>query len=236
MLIAEGRSSHGQGSSERREASPEASNVSSPHQNDYADRHHHDHGGHRHAQRGGIGRLLASVFTRHSHDAPEAVDTALETSAEGLRALKISLAALALTALVQLGVVMVSGSVALFADTVHNFADALTAVPLGVAFWLGRRPATRRYTYGYGRAEDLAGIFIVATIALSAAVAGCGRPARPPSRRAQRRMGDRRGPHGCDRQRACRRLPRPPDEGSAQPRSSPTSSTLAPTGSPASPW
>lgn len=79
MLIAEARSSHGQGSSERREASPEASNVSSPHQNDYADRHHHDHGGHRHAQRGGIGRLLASVFTRHSHDAPEAVDTALET-------------------------------------------------------------------------------------------------------------------------------------------------------------
>jgi cation diffusion facilitator family transporter len=62
--------------------------------------------------------------------------------------------------------------VALLADTIHNFSDALTAIPLGVAFWLGRRPPDRRYTYGYGRAEDLAGIFIVTMIALSAAVAG----------------------------------------------------------------
>jgi cation diffusion facilitator family transporter len=66
---------------------------------------------------------------------------------------------------------MASGSVALLADTIHNFADALTAVPLGLAFWIGRRPPTRRYTYGYGRAEDLAGVFIVAMIALSAALA-----------------------------------------------------------------
>ena len=55
-----------------------------------------------------------------------------------------------------------SGSVALLGDTLHNFADALTAVPLGIAFLLGRRAATRRFTYGYGRAEDLAGIVIVA--------------------------------------------------------------------------
>jgi cation diffusion facilitator family transporter len=68
-------------------------------------------------------------------------------------------------------VVAVSGSVALLADTIHNFADALTAVPLGIAFWLGRRPPTKRYTFGYGRAEDLAGLFIVAMIALSSAVA-----------------------------------------------------------------
>ena len=67
--------------------------------------------------------------------------------------------------------VVVSGSVALLADTIHNFADALTALPLGLAFWLSRRPATRRYTYGYGRSEDLAGVFIVAMIALSSAVA-----------------------------------------------------------------
>ena len=65
-----------------------------------------------------------------------------------------------------------SGSVALLADTVHNFSDALTAVPLWIAFVLGRRAATRRYTYGYGRAEDLAGLFVVAMIALSAVVAG----------------------------------------------------------------
>jgi cation diffusion facilitator family transporter len=73
---------------------------------------------------------------------------------------------------VQVAIVAISGSVALLADTIHNFADALTALPLGLAFWLGRRPATRRYTYGYGRAEDLAGIFIVLTVAASAAVAG----------------------------------------------------------------
>jgi len=61
--------------------------------------------------------------------------------------------------------------VALLGDTLHNAADALTAVPLGVAFLLGRRPPNRRYTYGYGRAEDLAGLFIIAVVALSAIVA-----------------------------------------------------------------
>src|SRR6185312_5063490 len=69
-------------------------------------------------------------------------------------------------------VVLVTGSAALLADTVHNAADALTAVPLWVAFALGRRVRTRRYTYGYGRAEDPAGLFIVAVIALSAILAG----------------------------------------------------------------
>jgi cation diffusion facilitator family transporter len=68
-------------------------------------------------------------------------------------------------------VVAASGSVALLSDAIHNGADALTAVPLGVAFWLGRRPATRRYTYGFGRSEDLAGAAIVATIAVSCGVA-----------------------------------------------------------------
>ncbi len=100
------------------------------------------------------------------------MDDELEASAAGVRALKISLVVLAVTAALQLAVVVVSGSVALLADTVHNFADALTAVPLWVAFVVGRRAATRRYTYGYGRAEDLAGVFIVAMIALSAVVAG----------------------------------------------------------------
>ena len=65
-----------------------------------------------------------------------------------------------------------SSSVALLADTIHNFGDALTAIPLGVAFVLGKRPPTKRYTYGFGRAEDLAGVFVVLMIAASAAVAG----------------------------------------------------------------
>jgi cation diffusion facilitator family transporter len=71
----------------------------------------------------------------------------------------------------QLLVVLVSHSVALLGDTLHNFADALTAVPLAVAFTIGRRPPNRRYTYGYGRGEDLAGVAIVATIAASSALA-----------------------------------------------------------------
>ena len=108
----------------------------------------------------------------HSHDAADSVDAALEASAEGIRAVKVSLLALGITAALQLVVVAVSGSVALLADTIHNFSDALTALPLWFAFVLGRRPPTRRYTYGYGRAEDLAGVFIVAMIALSAVVAG----------------------------------------------------------------
>ncbi|GAA2025563.1 cation diffusion facilitator family transporter [Terrabacter terrae] len=74
--------------------------------------------------------------------------------------------------MLQLLVVLISGSVALLADTIHNFSDALTAIPLWIAFVLGRRAATRRYTHGFGRAEDLAGLFVVAMIALSAVVAG----------------------------------------------------------------
>ena len=95
----------------------------------------------------------------------------MEGSAEGMRTLWITLGVLGLTALVQAVVTGLSGSVALLGDTLHNAADALTAIPLGVAFVLGRRPPTRRYTYGYGRAEDLAGIVIVLTIAASSALA-----------------------------------------------------------------
>jgi cation diffusion facilitator family transporter len=111
------------------------------------------------------------VLRPHSHDAADSIDAALAASAEGIRALKISLLVLGATALAQAVVVVMSGSAALLADTIHNFSDALTAVPLWIAFVLSRRAATRRYTYGYGRAEDLAGVFIVAMIALSAVVA-----------------------------------------------------------------
>jgi cation diffusion facilitator family transporter len=129
----------------------------------------HGHGhGHGHSFRDRV----REVFRPHSHDAADSIDAALAASAEGIRALKISLLVLGATALAQLVVVLVSGSAALLADTIHNFSDALTAVPLWIAFVLGRRAATRRYTYGYGRAEDLAGVFIVAMIAMSAVVAG----------------------------------------------------------------
>jgi cation diffusion facilitator family transporter len=95
----------------------------------------------------------------------------MESSAAGMRVLWVSASLLAATALVQAVVVAMSGSVALLGDTLHNAIDALSAVPLAVAFIAGRRPPTRRYTYGYGRAEDLAGVVIVLLIAASAALA-----------------------------------------------------------------
>jgi cation diffusion facilitator family transporter len=107
----------------------------------------------------------------HSHEAADKVDAAMRASAEGMRTLWISLAVLGVTAAIQAAVTALSGSVALLGDTLHNAADALTALPLAVAFIVGRRPATRRYTYGYGRAEDLAGIAIVALILASSALA-----------------------------------------------------------------
>lgn len=107
----------------------------------------------------------------HSHDHADKVDEALRDSAAGIRAVKVSLVVLGVTAAVQSAVVAVSGSVALFADTAHNFSDALTAVPLWIAFAVGRRAATRRYTYGFGRVEDMAGLFVVAVIAVSAVIA-----------------------------------------------------------------
>ncbi|WP_438272238.1 cation diffusion facilitator family transporter [Streptomyces pseudovenezuelae] len=136
--------------------------------------HEHEHGhphGHEH-RRHGFRHRLAHLLTPHSHETADKLDSALESSARGMRALWVSLAVLGVTALAQAAVVAVSGSVALLGDTVHNAADALTALPLGIAFVLGRRAATRRFTYGYGRAEDLAGIVIVLTIAASAAFAG----------------------------------------------------------------
>jgi cation diffusion facilitator family transporter len=136
------------------------------------ERHEHAHERHGHGQEGGGKNRLRHLFTPHSHDSADKVDSALESSRDGLRALWISLAALGVTAILQALVVALSGSVALLGDTLHNVADALTAVPLGIAFLLGRRAATRAYTYGFGRAEDLAGIVIVLVIAGSAVAAG----------------------------------------------------------------
>jgi cation diffusion facilitator family transporter len=124
-----------------------------------------------HEQPTGVRGFLHEVFVPHSHDAADSIDDALESTNEGIRAVKLSLVLLGATAVAQAAVVLISGSVALLSDTIHNFSDALTAVPLWIAFAYGRRAATRRYTHGYGRVEDLAGLFVVAMIALSAIVA-----------------------------------------------------------------
>ncbi|NLT56120.1 MAG: cation transporter [Actinomycetales bacterium] len=139
-------------------------------------RHHderHDAGrSHHDAATAGRWHRIRHLVGGHSHDPADRTDPALESSREGLRALWISLVALGLTAAAQAVVVAFSGSVALLGDTLHNLADALTAVPLAVAFLVGRRAATRRYTYGFGKAEDLAGVLIVGVIAASAVLAG----------------------------------------------------------------
>ena len=129
----------------------------------------HEHG---HVHPTGVKGFVYRLLVPHTHDAHDSIDDALEASVAGIRAVKISLLVLGVTAALQIIVVIISGSVALLADTIHNFADALTAVPLWIAFVLGRRPATRRYTYGYGRVEDLAGLFIVIMITASALLAG----------------------------------------------------------------
>ncbi len=135
-----------------------------PHSHDHDDEHSHEHGF-------SFGTLL-SVFGFHAHSHGPGAGMALESSEKGIRAVKISLLVLAATAAFQVAVVLASGSVALLADTIHNFTDALTAIPLWLAFVLGRRAASRRFTYGQGRAEDLAGVMVVLIIAASALVAG----------------------------------------------------------------
>jgi cation diffusion facilitator family transporter len=118
--------------------------------------------------------LHGGVHGAHGHDHGHThggVDGAVLGSREALRTLWRSLVILGVTAAIQLVVVAISGSVALLADTIHNAGDALTAVPLAVAFILGRRPPTRRLTYGFGRAEDFAGIAVVVIILISAIVA-----------------------------------------------------------------
>lgn len=129
--------------------------------------HRHDH---EHPQ--GLGGLIKEILAPHSHDAADSLDNAVESSAAGIRAVKISLLILGVTAAAQIAVVATSGSIALVADTIHNFSDALTAIPLWIAFALSNRAATRRYTYGFGRVEDLAGLFVVAMITMSAMIAG----------------------------------------------------------------
>src|SRR5205814_8829022 len=126
------------------------------HSREHHDQHDHDHGsqGHRHG---------------HTHGV---VDPSITTSERGIWAIKWSFIGLFITAAIQIFVVYLSQSVGLLADTIHNFGDAATAIPLWVAFALARWKPNKRFTYGYGRVEDLAGVAIVLTIAFSAVVAG----------------------------------------------------------------
>jgi cation diffusion facilitator family transporter len=113
----------------------------------------------------------------HRHDGPHGhthgvIDATIATTERGIWAIKWSFVILAITAALQVLVVLASSSVALLADTIHNVADATTAIPLWIAFVLARRNPTSTFTYGYGRVEDLAGISIILIILLSALVAG----------------------------------------------------------------
>jgi cation diffusion facilitator family transporter len=105
----------------------------------------------------------------HTHGA---VDPSITTSERGMWAVKWSFVGLFATALLQIVVVVLSGSVALLSDTIYNFGDAATAVPLWIAFALTRLETSRRFTFGYGRMEDLAGVMVVLIILFSALVAG----------------------------------------------------------------
>jgi cation diffusion facilitator family transporter len=142
------------------------SHEAGAHINTHGHGHDHDHG------HGGLLGVLRGLVAPHSHDVKDSLDQALEGSRDGIRAVAISLVILLLTAGIQAVVVVTSGSVALLGDTLHNAADALTAVPLWLAFRLGRRAPTPRFTYGYGKAEDVAGVAVLALIFGSAAFAG----------------------------------------------------------------
>jgi cation diffusion facilitator family transporter len=131
---------------------------------------------------GAARRMYEARFTEEGHGHGQAhdarhghthgiVDPTITTTARGLWAVKWSFVALFVTALLQLAAVILSNSVALLADMIHNFGDAATAIPLGIAFLYARRPPSRRFTFGFGRVEDLAGLAVVLTITASAAVA-----------------------------------------------------------------
>lgn len=122
-----------------------------------------------------------SLATGHGHSHGESeghghthgvIDASIATTDRGIWAIKWSFILLAITAVFQVAVVIISGSVALLADTIHNVADATTAIPLWIAFRLAKRKPTETFTYGYGRVEDLAGLTIVAIILFSAIIAG----------------------------------------------------------------
>jgi cation diffusion facilitator family transporter len=129
---------------------------------------------HNHNHANGFSGLLRQIFhlPGHTHEhVPLRVDAAFRANQTGIRTIWLALFALGATSLIQIAIFALSGSVALLADTIHNIGDTLNSIPLLIAFYLARRVATRRYTYGFGRAEDVAGILIILSIAVSAVVA-----------------------------------------------------------------
>ena len=126
-----------------------------------------------------IRAIVGAMHHHHHHDGEDkehehthgVIDPSIATTSRGIWAIKWSFVGLGITAVLQAVVVVLSGSVALLADTIHNVGDALTAVPLWIAFLFARRAATRRFSYGFGRVEDLAGAVIVLVILFSAVVA-----------------------------------------------------------------
>ena len=142
--------------------------MSNHNEHGHEEKHNHDHD-HEHDHKAEHSKnpiidWFQHIFMPHEHGYQSAaLDAALATD-RGIWAVKISLVALLATAVFQVVIVFISGSVALLADTIHNFSDALTAIPLGIAFTLSRRTRNSRYTYGYGRAEDIAGVIIVIMI------------------------------------------------------------------------
>ena len=146
----------------------ELENEAHEHLHDQDHHHDHNHGHELSDSNNAVIVWLQHLFMPHNHGYQQAaLDPNLATD-RGMWALKISLLGLLATAIFQVWIVAISGSIALLADTIHNFSDALTAIPLGLAFWLSRRARNRRYSYGYGRAEDIAGVIIVLMIAFSA--------------------------------------------------------------------
>jgi len=113
---------------------------------------HEDHSGHSHT---------------HGFVSPSIV-----TSERGLWAVKWSFIFLSITAVIQVVIVLLSNSIALLADTIHNIGDAATAIPLSIAFIFARFKPSKKFTYGYGRIEDIAGVFVVLIILFSAVFAG----------------------------------------------------------------
>lgn len=134
--------------------------------------HHHDHDDHHHHSNNILVTIAMALhlpgFTHdHSH-ADLASDDAILDNQLAIRTVWLALFALGITTVLQVFIYLASGSVALLADTVHNLGDALNSIPLLIAFYFARRLANKRYTYGFGRLEDIAGVFIVISIGFSA--------------------------------------------------------------------
>ena len=134
--------------------------------------HSHEHDHHHHSNNILVKIAMALHLPGFTHDhshADLAGDQAFLDNRLAVRTVWIALIALGLTTALQVVIYVASGSVALLADTVHNLGDALNSIPLLFAFYVARRAANKRYTYGYGRLEDIAGVFIVISIGFSAA-------------------------------------------------------------------